>query len=77
MLSQGSATQADGPPHGNASSYPTMTDRRETKMGGSREVWKFSLEERKEDSRAEQPEETRGEEGNIKQRRHTCKTGHG
>lgn len=34
MLSQGSATQADGPPHGNTSSYPTMTDRREAEMGG-------------------------------------------
>lgn len=29
MPSQGSATQADGPPHRDASNYPSMADRRE------------------------------------------------
>lgn len=40
MPSQGSAIQADGPAHGDTSSYPTMAERREIERG-SGEVWKL------------------------------------
>lgn len=38
MPSQGSAAQADGPPHGDGSSHPSMADRREIERGRER-VW--------------------------------------
>lgn len=34
MPSQGSAALADGPPHGNTSSYPSMADRSEREQRG-------------------------------------------
>lgn len=40
MPSQGSEIQADGPAHGDTSSYPTMAGRREIERG-SGGVWKF------------------------------------
>lgn len=58
MPSQGSATQADGTPHGDASSYPSMADRR--RGGGNEKLRMFSLDE--EEGRPE-IRETRGDKG--------------
>lgn len=65
----------DHPMGTHAAIQPWQTGERLTRggLGG----WKFSLEEWKEDWRAEQPEETWWKEGtvNLKWRRCTCKTG--
>lgn len=68
MSSQGSATQSDGPPQGDTSSYPTMADRSEIGRRGS-----LAQRERKEDWRAEQPEE----KGTVVVTGLICKTGYG
>lgn len=53
MASQGSAVQADGPPHGDASSYPSMADRREIEKERVGRCGSLAWREREEDWRAE------------------------
>ena len=54
MPSQGSATRADGPPHGDTSSYPSMAGGRE--RGGRWRLFSLEGEEGGEESNEERQE---------------------